>query len=337
MTQLPSFSVISGPVISEIISRDRPKVREIVEQAYRIHAAGFASPPQSAFLRPPDMPSNRIIALPACIRSSYEVAGVKWIASFPGNVFRGLDRASAVIVLNDLSSGYPFAVLEGSIISAARTAASAALAGCWLNSGTRETSVLGIVGCGVIANTVIEFLCDDGWHIETLQLFDASRVRAQAFAECHASHFSQVVIADSAREVVRKSTILVLATTATEPWLMDAADLRHNPIILHLSLRDISPAVVIEAWNVVDDIDHCLQADTSLHLAERMASNRAFISGTLVDFMNGVCELPANRPAIFSPFGLGVLDVAVAKYVYDDARAASAVTHIPDFFTPRSS
>jgi 2,3-diaminopropionate biosynthesis protein SbnB len=337
MTQLPSFSVISGPVISGIIARDRPKIREIVEHAYRLHAAGLASVPQSTFLRPPDMPSNRIIALPACIRGTYEVAGIKWIASFPENLLRGQNRASAIIILNDLSSGYPFAVLEGSVISAARTAASAALAAGWLSSGTRETDVLGIIGCGVIADTVIEFLCADGWHIGTLELFDVSRIRAQAFAERHSGRFSRVMIADSAREVVKNSKLLVLATTATEPWLMDAGDFRHNPIVLHLSLRDISPGVIIESSNVVDDIDHCLRANTSLHLTECATGSRAFVSGTLVDIMNGVCEVPVDRCKIFSPFGLGVLDVAVAKYVYDEARAASATTNIADFFSLQSS
>ena len=333
MTLVPSFSVISGPVIDNIISRDRTKICTIIEDAYRLHAAGLTLAPPSSFLRPPDVPNNRFIALPACILGTHQVTGIKWISSFPANLSRGLNRASAIIVLNDLSSGYPFAVLEGSIISAARTAASAVLAASWLNSGNRDTDALGMIGCGVIANAVIEFLRADGWHVGTLTLFDVDRVRAEALAERHTCRFSEIVIADSASEVVRQSQLLVLATTATEPWLMDAVDFRHNPTILHLSLRDLSPTLIINASNVVDDIDHCLQANTSVHLAERATGNRAFISATLVDIMNGVSELSCDRPVIFSPFGLGILDLAVAKYVYDEAQSALTVTEIPEFFT----
>jgi ornithine cyclodeaminase len=41
--------------------------------------------------------------------------------------------------------------------------------------------------------------------------------------------------------------------------------------------------------------------------------------------------VPAGRPVIFSPFGLGVLDLAVGKYVYDQV-ASSGDLHIIDGF-----
>src|SRR6476660_8806094 len=104
----------------------------MVETTYRLHCAGDSVNPPSYFLRFPDRPSSRIIALPASIGGQVRVDGVKWISSFPSNVSVGVPRASAVLILNDHDTGYPFACLESSIVSATRTAASAALAADWL-------------------------------------------------------------------------------------------------------------------------------------------------------------------------------------------------------------
>src|SRR5213592_5255426 len=128
------LSIINGKTVSDIVRANRGACIRIVREAYLAHADGQSVNPDSFFLRFPEKPDCRIIALPAYIGDGFQVAGLKWIASYPGNVLRGFPRASAVLVLNDYETGYPFAILESSIISAARTAGSAALAAHWLNS-----------------------------------------------------------------------------------------------------------------------------------------------------------------------------------------------------------
>ncbi len=48
--------------------------------------------------------------------------------------------------------------------------------------------------------------------------------------------------------------------------------------------------------------------------------------------MAGRVKVPADRPVVFSPFGLGVLDLAVGKYVYDQVTAAGELQVIDGFF-----
>jgi N-[(2S)-2-amino-2-carboxyethyl]-L-glutamate dehydrogenase len=48
--------------------------------------------------------------------------------------------------------------------------------------------------------------------------------------------------------------------------------------------------------------------------------------------MAGRAAVPANRPVVFSPFGLGVLDLAVGKYVYDEVARAGELHVIDNFF-----
>ena len=105
-----------------------------------------------------------------------------------------------------------------------------------------------------------------------------------------------------------------------------------NPIVLHVSLRDISPEIILASSNIVDDVDHCLTANTSPHLAEQQTGNRDFIQGTIAELMAGKVTLPDDRPIIYSPFGLGVLDLAVGKHIYDEVSRAGSLQVVEDFF-----
>ena len=154
------LSIINGKTVFDIVRAQRSECIQVVREAYLAHAHGQSVNPDSYFLRFPNKPDCRIIALPAYLGNGFDVAGLKWIASYPCNIQRGFPRASAVLVLNNCETGYPFAILESSIISAARTAASAVLAAHWLNGQSRRAHSLGIVGTGFIARYVYEFLVD---------------------------------------------------------------------------------------------------------------------------------------------------------------------------------
>jgi N-[(2S)-2-amino-2-carboxyethyl]-L-glutamate dehydrogenase len=102
--------------------------------------------------------------------------------------------------------------------------------------------------------------------------------------------------------------------------------------VLHVSLRDLAPEILLASTNVVDDVERCLKADTAPHLVEQLTGNRDFLAGTLNDVMAGRVTVPRNRPTIFSPFGLGVLDLAVGKFVYDQVARGGELHVIEDFF-----
>lgn len=67
--------------------------------------------------------------------------------------------------------------------------------------------------------------------------------------------------------------MVLFATSGGTAHVRDPALFRHAPTVLHLSLRDLWVEVVLAAQNV-DDADHCLKAQTSLHLAEQAVGSR---------------------------------------------------------------
>jgi N-[(2S)-2-amino-2-carboxyethyl]-L-glutamate dehydrogenase len=328
------LSIINGKTVCDVIRAQRAECIDVVRDAYLAHAQGHSVSPDSYFLRFPDKPDCRIIALPAYLGDGFGVAGLKWIASFPGNVQRGFPRASAVLVLNDYDTGYPFAILESSIISAARTAASAVLAAYWLNGQSRRVARLGIVGTGFIARYVYDFLVDTGWAIDEVRLYDASPLESEKFRKtaCRAEHHRTVTVVPEVPQLLRASDLIVFTTVASAPHIADASLFEHNPLVLHISLRDLAPEILLKSHNVVDDVEHVMKANTSPHLAEQRTGNRSFVTGTLAQIMQGHRSVDRSRPIIFSPFGMGILDVAVGKWVYDQAVASGQDLRLPDFF-----
>jgi ornithine cyclodeaminase len=332
---VPPFSVISGAQVQRALHGREKQVMDLVEVAYRTHGAGDSVNPPSYFLRFPDRPADRIIALPASIGGQTRVDGLKWISSFPGNVAGGIPRASAVLILNDHDTGYPFACLESSIISATRTAASAALAADWLTRDrtTRPTRV-GFIGVGLIARYIHTYLAGTGWDFDEIGVFDLSPDSAEGFKGGIQARgaTATITVRDSAEDLIRTSDMIVFATVAGQPHIHDVSWFAHNPLVLHVSLRDLNPEILLASANIVDDVEHCLKAQTSPHLLEQLTGNRDFLDGTLDDVMAGTVTLPDDRPIIFSPFGLGVLDLAVGKYVYDQTQQAGHLHTIDGFF-----
>lgn len=330
---VPPFAVVSGGQVQQALQGREKQIVEVVEDTYRLHSDGDSVNPPSHFLRFPDRPTSRIIALPASIGGDAGVDGLKWISSFPQNVAAGIPRASAVLILNDRHTGYPFACMEASIISATRTAASAALAADTLSRGRRRPTRVGFVGTGLIARYIHTFLAGTGWSFDSIGVHDVSADSAAGF-RCYLEQSGatgSIVVHDGPEQLIRRSDLVVFATVAARPHISDPSWFAHHPLVLHVSLRDLAPEVVLASDNFVDDVDHCLRAETSVHLTERLTGNRDFLTGTLADVMAARVTPSTDRAVVFSPFGLGVLDLAVGKYVYDEV-AGSGELHVVDGF-----
>ena len=312
--------ILRGSEVRAVLAGRELELIQAVRMAYETHGHGDSSLPHSTFLRFPGQPQNRIVALPAYLGGECRIAGIKWVSSFLENLPLGFDRASAVLILNSPQTGRPEAVLEGSVISAKRTAASATLAAQCLLSGNKVVRV-GMIGCGLINFEIARFLLAVLPEVETLVIFDKDEARAKQFENKCQRAFDRVgvEIATDVGAVLRNSRLISIATTALAPYVSELRECPPGSAILHISLRDLTPDVILSCDNVVDDIDHVCRAQTSLHLAEQLVGHRDFIRCTLADILSGRASARngSESTSVFSPFGLGVLDLAVGKLVRD--------------------
>lgn len=330
-TFMNKIVILKASDIKTILDKKESKIIEIIGSTYVIHNMGNSSLPHSIFLRFPNDNTNRIIGLPAYLGDKFNIAGMKWISSFPRNIENGMERASAVCILNNMEDGRCEAIMDGSLISAKRTAASAALAAKTLHSNRKET-VLGVVGCGRINFEIVQFIETVFPTINHIYLYDLSKERAGNFSKMIHKDGLKITILESIDEIFLNAKLISFATTAGTPYINEIKDCDKYTTILNISLRDFAPEVVELCDNVVDDIDHVLRERTSVHLAEQKLQNRDYIRCTLGDILMGAQNnRQGERPVMFSPFGLGVLDLALSNYIKQESVARKIGVYIEDF------
>ncbi|MFH2031312.1 MAG: 2,3-diaminopropionate biosynthesis protein SbnB [Bacteroidota bacterium] len=331
-SQGDNLCIVSGDDIRKLLAGKEEKIIQLIRDAYISHQKGDSSFPHSTFLRFPTKSQNRIIGLPAYINKT---AGIKWIASFPNNIAKGIDRASATIILNSLNTGRPYAIIEGSIISAKRTAASAALAVKVL-SKNNDIKKLAFVGCGLINFEILIFLISQFHSMESISLFDLDNERAHLFSEkATAITNIKIKIINNIEDIFKSSEVVSFATTASTPYIMDKSLLQKGSIVLHISLRDLGPDVIKNSLNVVDNLEHVNRENTSIYLASQTYGNTNFVAASLGELLFGLKSLPnETQPLIFSPFGLGILDIQLAKFVYEQALKQGMGVLVKNFIPP---
>jgi ornithine cyclodeaminase/alanine dehydrogenase len=137
----------------EKVALDMATIIGLLEKAFLEKGAGRVEmPPKPGIHTQPDA---FIHAMPAFI-PSMRSAGLKWVSGYPENQRRGLPYITGLLILNDVETGIPYAVMDCSWITAYRTGAATALAARYL--ARPDSQVAGILACGVQGRTNLEAL-----------------------------------------------------------------------------------------------------------------------------------------------------------------------------------
>jgi ornithine cyclodeaminase len=139
--------ILTGKEVQDLLDLDAPV--EAVAAAMADASAGRASMPQRIAALVPGR-GGMLAAMPAFLPSAAALT-VKLVSLFPENAGSGIPTHQAVIVAFDPGTGTPVALMDGTYITATRTAAGSALATRLLSRA--DASVLAVLGAGVQART----------------------------------------------------------------------------------------------------------------------------------------------------------------------------------------
>jgi ornithine cyclodeaminase/alanine dehydrogenase len=183
------------------------EIIDLLEQAFGEKGAGRVEMPPKPGIHPGEG-DNFIHAMPAYI-PAMNSAGVKWVSGFPENHKRGLPYITGLLILNDPETGLPISVMDCEWITAMRTAAATAVAARRL--ARPDSSVLGILGCGVQGRTNTEAL-NVLFLLERVVAYDVDPEAVRGFAQEVESRFGlEVVPAETPKQAVTGCDMVVTA------------------------------------------------------------------------------------------------------------------------------
>jgi alanine dehydrogenase len=303
--------VLSQADVRELLDLDR-LVDALADAHVALSSREVSMPPRIAAL----VPEREALlgVMPAYVPS----AGLacKLVTLFPQN--RDRETHQAAILVFDPENGTPVALMDGTYVTATRTAAGSALATRLL--AREDARVLALIGTGVQART-------HGRAIPRVRPIDEIRVagRDAGKAEALAAELGPSARAvPSFEEAIRGADVVAATTHATEPvvrreWLSPGTHV--NSVGLNPSGREVDEETIADATVVVESRESAL-APPPAGAPELVGVDPASIHAELGELVSGDRPGRASQDALtlYKSVGVAVQDAAAAALVLSAAR-----------------
>lgn len=268
-----------------------------------------------------------LAAMPAYLPTQ-KVLAAKLVLVFSGNAARGLDTHQAVVAVFDHETGVPVALIDGTSITALRTAAGSALATRLL--ARDDARVLAIIGTGVQARSHARAL-PRVRRITDIIVAGRTREKVEAFAAEIGAN-----VAPTYAEAIQAADVICTCTNSTEAvvrreWLRPGV---HVNVIGFAAGPELEPEAFADALVVVESRAAAIgtfpngAADISAAVERGMLRVADICEiGELVQRLR-VGRRNDDQITIYRSVGVAAQDAAAAGLIVESARARGVGTAV---------
>ena len=300
-----------------------PELLDTIEQALLLYETGDFLMPQRMHI---DHQNNTLLLMPCFTKDSF---ATKLVTLFPENPKLNLPVLNGIVVLNDIHTGIPLAILDGPVLTALRTAAVAGVAIRHLSPP--ETTSYGIIGAGV-QGFYQAWMAGTARQLTDIYIYDLDGNRSTAMAARLSKHLPKLAIhpVGNVNELIEACQTITTATTAHTPVLPDDRTLlqgKHFSAIgsYQPHVREI-PQSLYELINTlyIDTNDAIAESGDIIHpLQKGWITNDKIL--TLGHYLNRQKTRSTSRDetTFFKSVGMALFDVTAAKLIYDQATKKS--------------
>lgn len=296
-------------------------------EAYKIFSSGNAVVPLRQVIAADEGRGN--FAFMPAYSSKLGAAGIKIVNIFPGNRERGEATTIGQVLLMDDKNGEVLALMDGSFITKFRTGAAS---GAAFKLFARNDAKIGcLIGTGGQADCQLEAMLA-ACNLDEVRIVARDFAKTEKFAEEMYERFkdssAKLIAYDDANEAVDGADVIVVVTVSTEP-VFDANRVKKGAVVSGVGsytaeMNEIDPKLFKLADKIYfDSKDACIaeSADIQIPLREGLVSLEG-LTGDIGEYALG--EISGRESddeiIIFKNVGLGILDLVIAKLIYEKAK-----------------
>ena len=252
-----------------------------------------------------------LLVMPA---SDAEISITKLVTVHPENVGRGLPTIQGEVVVMEAATGSRLGLLDGTVVTARRTAALSMLAAREL--APHPDGPLLVVGAGTQGRSHLEAF-REGLGVSEVFIYSRTTESSAALAEHAVGLGMDAVVVPRPEDALGEVTLLVTATTSREPVLPEGV--RGDAFVAAVGsfeseAAELPPAMISRSTVVVDTTEGAREEAGDLLQAESVGAFRWESAAALEDALRW-SERPGGL-VVFESVGHALWDLAAAKLAF---------------------
>ena len=317
------IKVISQEDVAAIFKDNANAIYEIIEDSFKKYLAGDIIMPDKVSQIFDELSQNRINCMPATLIDE-KICGMKWVSVFPSNAPKGVQNVTGIMLLSELETGFPIAVIDGTLSTKMRTAAVGCTAAKYL--APSKVEVLGIIGAGEEARMHFTLLKHMFPTIKECRVSSINTDIEQGFINKFKDIVPDVKFVTCNNDsylCASGADIIITAISAQSP-VLKASDITKGCLYIHVGgwedeygVAQKASKIVCDEWEVVKH-----RSQTFCRMYNEGLLNDKDIYANLSDLISGAKIGRQNDEEFiyFNSVGLSYIDINFANYIFEQAK-----------------
>lgn len=302
------------------------EILKLAEHALISHGKKECEMPAKIGIHP--LPEVFFHAMPAYVPSK-NACGMKWIECYPYNPQRfNLPQTTGMLILNDMSSGVPMAIMDSAWITAMRTPAVTVLAAAALHP---DAETFGMFGCGIQGIEHVNYVVHTLKKLKKIYIYDINEDAMDNLIRICQPKMNVPIVKGTPEEITKSCEVLSSATIILKECLS----------VVKKEWVSIGQTILPNDLNTFWDATISREADK--YIVDSSSEHELFagmgyfpeglpkIYGETGEVLAGLKKGRESNDELIvcSNIGMAVLDMVLARELFNRALECSAGRKLP--------